>query len=522
LNMEVKTPIKSMSVTGRHRRSSEENSRESFMFSGNVGEKSVSAEVGVDGFIPHVDMKVQYSPDKIITMRSEFEKPSSLVLETCQSLTDENCVRDGELSLRLLEDDIFQARAYIRPAIFDDIKNFISMGIDVNSLRDSYSEYYEDIVREKDARLELISDTILAPLLDAIADTKVYLLKAGSRLYKNNDYYFKDMADFLIISYNKVESKLDEITVIYSELFARKWVEIQDIVLDLQTKYGNSTNYFFDYINEAESELRQSYKYNMDKVRKIGFRLKKSLAVYVNEIEAWFEEIKTQPSYIQLESWANEQTVLMQQNYQEMNNFALESWENLKTSQDLKLFYNTILDMLDQLDVVYELLDVEKQAKRLINDLREKGISELYTKTVKYIEEQKKRWSFQIVDVTFENGLAEIKIGVPKELTTLESLYELQIVQVLEDYYIEMIAHLHPYMDEFFEICDSVTQYLNEAYRVVLSRVPDLLTGLQEGANSAYERVIVPYIQPFVYNLWDVIESFITNMYSILKDYYVN
>jgi hypothetical protein len=479
----------------------------------------MSAEVGVDGFIPSIDMKVQYSPDKVVTMRGEYEKPASLILETCHSESGEDCVKDGELSLQLLKDEILQARAYIRPAMFEDMKNFFTLDIDMESLEAAYAEIYDDFIREKDARIELINTHLIDPIRNIYQDINYFFVSTWSKMYKNNDLYFKDIMDFLIINYNRLQDKIDELTVIYTDHFTRKWQEIQSIIADLQVKYANSTSSVFEFIEQTQKELKANYKYNLNRLQKINFKLQKSLNSLKEQLLTWIEEIKNDPAYQTVETWVNEQQENIQLKYKEIQKTAKESWEVFRNSEDLKEVYNIILDLFEQLTVVYEMFDVEEQAMTFINDLRENGITRLYTKSLEWLEKQKERWSFEVVAYTFENGLAEIKIGVPKELTSLESLSELKIFQLLEDFYVEMMEQLEPYAKDFLEIYYSAVEYINEAYLVVVSRLPEVLTALRESAQSFYDRVVVPYIQPFVYNLWDMIESLLSTIYDAIKLY---
>ena len=91
------------------------------VFSGNVDDQSLSAELDVNHRQPSLDMKVHYDPESVFHVTGRYVDPSHITLEAYRQQDGER-IQEAELALHLNNSKLLTARAYLRPDIVTDIK----------------------------------------------------------------------------------------------------------------------------------------------------------------------------------------------------------------------------------------------------------------------------------------------------------------------------------------------------------------------------------------------------------------
>ena len=161
-----------MSMSGRRTVSNAETGHHHFTVTGMMAEREMLAEIDMDKSSPSFDLSFTLEPEQEFHMYGKYIDPSSMMIEAYREIQGSR-VQDTQMSLRLSESNVLNARAFFRPHIIDDLKALFSGN---SGMGEMTADIVEAMTVEIDQKMSLLK-TSFEPLRSSFTDLETYMTR---------------------------------------------------------------------------------------------------------------------------------------------------------------------------------------------------------------------------------------------------------------------------------------------------------------------------------------------------------
>jgi len=416
INMELGAGPRSMSVTGRRTVADTESGHHHFSVSGMMDERNLQAEIDMHQTNPSFDFTFSLDPQMEMHVYGKYVDPSSIMIEAYRE-NQGTRVQDSQMSLRLTDNHIVNARAFFRPQIIDELKNLLSTNTELGAAVSQLSSVITDEYNEKTA---LLAQAII-PLTASFDELKQNIVSTYENMYSSNVFYTRDISDAVSQYYSALSAKFNERWAILSEEyrahFARKAIEIRQMNEEVKSFFDKVKAEAVQVAKELYAAYAEHYDHSMGRMEQI--------------ITETMDYVRSHPRMQDLvekmSSMSPTEYLLPLHEQYERHVAGLSNiWEEVWEVIPLPSFVRTWAEQsIQDTEWLYQYLEVDDAVKGWIAELHQAGIDEIAERSVSWLKNQLKRFTVNIITWAPRSGEAEVEVTLPLEIKDLRTMPDL-------------------------------------------------------------------------------------------------
>ena len=326
-------------------------------------------------------MFVSFSfPDDLLHIFAEYMRPA-VDFKVYRQLSSGDQINDVVLNLDLDSDQLVTGTAYIRPQIWQDIKNLFKN----TDFQAKFDQEFAPIKRAlkqelmaKQAAWERVSEGPQAAVKSVRADLKqVYnkLSRAFLKAYKANEFHMKDICDAMSDAYEKVKSqfivlnekvkrtmtpiyknmqqKLQELNVQVKSCLKKNQQTIQQTFQDVKQRAAALHAEYKPQIEQAFNKVRATYKQTKDRLMEAYRTVREHPKVV--EMEETLKKLQPSDIFAPIKKLKYRMSIKFQkwkEEHQEIFDAIEQVWQNVAQRQeirDIAMFFEAAVEKVGPL-----------------------------------------------------------------------------------------------------------------------------------------------------------------------------